>query len=298
MLFPFREKNLNGNIQKIQQMLVLESNFNETNLKGDKEEEKEDKSLTNHEQVCGRDQQQMPSYNELKIDLYEAKHESVKWKRKYYDERIDKQKYHQLKVEKKQWKKQEKAGKEQDKFRKIQMEYLIKLEGKRKKQISSLKQIVEDRERERDDLDDLLATKLNLNLRIFELIQRNDPYEALQVIKEYLRMNLEDEGKWWMWLLQSYVLPMAANKVINRVEARLRLIMDGCIEDNDGFWSVFKQAKEIGVLGLNDDMERKIQDLKDWRNKQMHQNKEEFLSKQKLEHMAALITEIGENFTF
>ena len=279
-------------------MLVLESNFNETNLKGDKEEEKEDKSLTNHEQVCGRDQQQMPSYNELKIDLYEAKHESVKWKRKYYDERIDKQKYHQLKVEKKQWKKQEKAGKEQDKFRKIQMEYLIKLEGKRKKQISSLKQIVEDRERERDDLDDLLATKLNLNLRIFELIQRNDPYEALQVIKEYLRMNLEDEGKWWMWLLQSYVLPMAANKVINRVEARLRLIMDGCIEDDDGFWSVFKQAKEIGVLGLNDDMERKIQDLKDWRNKQMHQNKEEFLSKQKLEHMAALITEIGENFTF
>ena len=279
-------------------MLVLESNFNETNLKGDKEEEKEDKSLTNHEQVCGRDQQQMPSYNELKIDLYEAKHESVKWKRKYYDERIDKQKYHQLKVEKKQWKKQEKAGKEQDKFRKIQMEYLIKLEGKRKKQISSLKQIVEDRERERDDLDDLLATKLNLNLRIFELIQRNDPYEALQVIKEYLRMNLEDEGKWWMWLLQSYVLPMAANKVINRVEARIRLIMDGCIEDNDGFWSVFKQAKEIGVLGLNDDMERKIQDLKDWRNKQMHQNKEEFLSKQKLEHMAALITEIGENFTF
>ena len=290
-------------------MLVLESNFNETNLKRDKEEEKQDKSLTNHEEVCGRDQQQMPklkeemmdqlrSYNELKIDLYEAKHESVKWKRKYYDERIDKQKYHQLKIEKKEWKKQEKAGKEQDKFRKIQMGYWIKVEYKRKKEISALKQIVKDRERERDDLDDLLATKLNLNLRIFQLIQRNDPYEALQAIKQYLRMNLEDEGECWMWLFEIYVLPMAANKVINRVEATLRLIMDGCIENNDGFWSVFRQAKEIGVLGLNDDMERKIKELKDWRNKQMHQNNEEFLSTEKIEHMAALITEIAQNFVF
>ena len=32
----------------------------------------------------------------------------------------------------------------------------------------------------RDDLDDLLATKLNLNLRIFELVQRNDPYESFK----------------------------------------------------------------------------------------------------------------------
>ena len=45
-------------------------------------------------------------------------------------------------------------------------------------------------------------------------------------------------------------------------------------------------------------MERKIKELKDWRNKQMHQNNEEFLSKEKIEHMAALITEIDQNFVF